>query len=70
VGTDSALANGIGREIIRAGLSNQDFIAHSTQGFEAYAASVEPFTPDAVAAICGISADAVVETHDRLVGRT
>ena len=61
VGTDIALANGIGREIIHAGLANQDFIDHSTQGFEAYAASVEPFTPDAVAAICGIPAEVVVE---------
>ena len=41
--------------------ANQGFIAHSTQGFEAYAASVEPFTPDAVAAICGIPPEAVVE---------
>ncbi len=61
VGTDIALANGIGREIIRAGLADQEFIAHSTQGFEAYAASVERFTPDAVAAICGIPPEAVVE---------
>ena len=61
VGTDIALANGIGREIIRAGLANQDFIAHATSGFEDYAASVEPFTPDAVADICGIPAEVVVE---------
>ena len=61
VGTDIALANGIGREIIRAGLANQSFIDRATQGFEAYADSVASFTPEAVAAICGIPAGVVVE---------
>ncbi len=61
VGTDIALANGMGREIIRAGLVHQDFVARATRGFEAYAASVESFTPEAVAAICGIPAEVVVE---------
>ncbi len=61
VGTDIALAGGIGREIIRAGLVNHDFVARATRGFEAYAASVDPFTPDAVATICGIPGEVVVE---------
>jgi formate dehydrogenase major subunit len=61
VGTDIALANGLAREIIHAGLVNADFIAHATQGYEEFAASVEPYTPEVVAGICGIPADAVVE---------
>ena len=44
VGTDVAMANAIGREIIAADLHNKDFIAHSSQGFEDYKAHVEPYT--------------------------
>ena len=39
VGSDIALANTIGREIIAAGLTNEAFIAHSTMDFDAYKAS-------------------------------
>ena len=35
VGSDIALANTVGREIIAAGLANQNFINHSTSGFDA-----------------------------------
>ncbi len=41
VGTDIALANAVGREIIAAGLANEAFINHATDGFEAYRDSVE-----------------------------
>ena len=34
VGSDIALANAIGREIIHAGLANAAFIEHATAGFE------------------------------------
>ena len=44
VGTDIALANAMGREIIAAGLRNREFIEHATSGFEDYRASVEPCT--------------------------
>ena len=44
VGSDVALANTIGREIIAAGLHDTAFVEHSTQGFEAYAEAVEPYT--------------------------
>ena len=44
VGSDIALANTIGREIIAAGLENQAFIDHATSGFEAYRHSVEHCT--------------------------
>jgi anaerobic selenocysteine-containing dehydrogenase len=44
VGTDIALANAMGREIITAGLANEAFIAHATTDFEAYRTGVEPYT--------------------------
>jgi predicted molibdopterin-dependent oxidoreductase YjgC len=61
VGTDIALANGIAREIIHAGLTNEEFIAHSTQGYEEFAASVEPYTLDVAAEITGVPAEAIRE---------
>lgn len=61
VGSDIALANGVAREIIHAGLTNDDFIAHSTTGFEEFKASVEPYTLDVVAGITGVPAEAIRE---------
>jgi formate dehydrogenase major subunit len=44
VGSDIALANAIGREIIAAGLENRAFIERATSGFDDYRAKVEPYT--------------------------
>ena len=44
VGSDIALANAIGREIIAAGLENRAFIDNATIGFDAYREGVEPYT--------------------------
>ena len=44
VGSDVALANAVGREIIAAGLENREFIEHATTGFESYRQNVEPYT--------------------------
>ncbi len=38
VGSDIALANAIGREILAAGLENREFIERATSGFESYRA--------------------------------
>jgi len=46
VGSDISLSNAIAREIIHAGLTNETVIANGTTGYEAYAASVEPYTLD------------------------
>jgi predicted molibdopterin-dependent oxidoreductase YjgC len=46
VGSDIALANAMGREILTAGLENPEFIARATSGFDEYRASVEPYTLD------------------------
>src|SRR5439155_1237634 len=47
VGTDIPLANGVGREIIAAGLADLEFVERATTDFEAYRESVEPWTLDA-----------------------
>jgi predicted molibdopterin-dependent oxidoreductase YjgC len=44
VGSDIALANAVGREIIAAGLENREFIEHATTGFDRYKKALEPYT--------------------------
>jgi formate dehydrogenase major subunit len=44
VGTDIALANAIGREVLEAGLENRQFIENATTGFDQYRSSVQPYT--------------------------
>lgn len=61
VGTDIALANAVGREIIHAGLVDHEFVARSTTGYAAYAAAVEPYTLEHAAAITGVPATAIAE---------
>jgi len=61
VGTDIAMANAVAREIIHAGLVNQSFIDHSTDGFEVYKESVEPYTLDVAEQITGVPAKAIRE---------
>jgi len=61
VGSDIALANALGREIIAAGLTDDAFIAHSTQGYEAYVAAVEPYTLERAEALTGVPAEAIGE---------
>jgi len=61
VGTDIALANAVGREIIAAGLHDESFIAISTQGFDDYRVAVEPYTLEHASAITGVPADAIRE---------
>ncbi len=61
VGTDIALANAIGREIIVNDWHNRDFIERATTGFEAYRQAVEPYTLERAAAITQVPADAIAE---------
>jgi formate dehydrogenase major subunit len=61
VGSDIALANAMGREIIHAGLHHREFVARATEGFDAYAAAVEPYTIDRAAEITGVPAAAISE---------
>jgi predicted molibdopterin-dependent oxidoreductase YjgC len=61
VGSDVALSNTIAREIIHEGLHNETFVARATEGFDAYAASVEPFTLDEGERLTRVPAEAIRE---------
>ncbi len=61
VGSDIALANAMGREILAAGLENRAFIERATTGFEEYRASVEPYTLERAEAITRVSAPLIRE---------
>jgi formate dehydrogenase major subunit len=61
VGSDIALSNAMAREIIHSGLHNRPFIANATEGFEEYAASVEPFRLEEGERLTGIPADVIRE---------
>ena len=61
VGTDVAMANAMGREIIAADLHNKAFIAHSSRGFDEYRAHVEPYTLAYAEEITGVPAEAIRE---------
>ncbi len=65
VGADIALANAVGREIIAAGLTNDEFIRRATVGFDQYAEAVDRYTLDYAAAKTGVPAGAIRElAHD------
>lgn len=61
VGSDIALANAMGREILAAGLANQAFITHATTDFEAYRAGVERYTLDYAERETGVPAELIRE---------
>ena len=61
VGSDIALANAIGREILVAGLANETFIAQATAGFEAYRAGVEAYTLEYAERETGVPASLIRE---------
>ena len=61
VGSDIALANAVGREIIAAGLQDQAFIDRATSDYEAYKAKVESYTLDYAERETGVPAEAIRE---------
>jgi len=61
VGSDIALANAVGREILVSGLENRSFIEHATSGLDRYRAAVEPYTLDHAERVCGVPADQIRE---------
>jgi formate dehydrogenase major subunit len=61
VGSDIALANAIGREIIVSGLEDEAFIARATDRYEAYRTSVWPYTLEYAQRETGVPADAIRE---------
>jgi formate dehydrogenase major subunit len=61
VGSDIALANAMGREIIVSGLTHDWFIQHATSGFDAYRECVEKYTLERAARETGVPAQAIRE---------
>jgi predicted molibdopterin-dependent oxidoreductase YjgC len=61
VGSDIALANAIGREIIAAGLEDKGFIERATSDYDAYRAKVESYTLEYAERETGVPADAIRE---------
>jgi formate dehydrogenase major subunit len=61
VGSDIALANAVGREILAAGLENREFVERATNGFEAYRAGIEPYTLEYAEQTTGVSASLIRE---------
>ncbi len=61
VGTDILMANAMGREIIAAGLVNEEFVRRATSGFEAYRAGVEPYTLERAERETGVPTAAIRE---------
>jgi formate dehydrogenase major subunit len=59
VGSDIALANAVGREIIAAGLHDEAFIERATADFDAYKAKVESYTLDYAERETGVPAEAI-----------
>ena len=53
-GTDVALFNGLAKIIMDEDLWDRDFVASRTEGFEAWEASLAPYTVDRVSALTGI----------------
>ena len=61
VGTDVPLACAVAREIIHSGLCDERFIERATDGYDAFAESVEPYTLAEGERLTGVPADAIRE---------
>ncbi len=61
VGTDIPLANAVAREIIAAGLVNEEFVARATLNYDELRESVEPWTLDEAERVTGVPAEAIRE---------
>jgi predicted molibdopterin-dependent oxidoreductase YjgC len=61
VGSDIALANTMGREIIAAGLMNRTFVERATIGFDEYRKTVERYTLEEGERITGVPRDLIRE---------
>src|SRR5207247_5650230 len=64
-GTDVAMLNGILNTIVGEGLYDRQYVEAQTANFKAFAEHIKDFTPEEMAAICGIPADTL-----RTVART
>jgi anaerobic selenocysteine-containing dehydrogenase len=58
-GTNQALMNGLIRELFVNGWIDESYVSAHTRGAEELRSTVEPWTPEAVAAVCGVEASDV-----------
>jgi predicted molibdopterin-dependent oxidoreductase YjgC len=61
VGSDIALANAIGHEIISAKLVNTEFVRNATSGYDEYLRCVEAYPPERAEGLTGIPAAVIRE---------
>ena len=60
-GTDVLLLNGMMHAILSENLQNQKFIDEHTEGFEAIRETLEKYSPETVAPLCGIAPEIIRE---------
>ncbi len=60
-GTDVALLNAMIHTIIEEGLTDRQYVQTHTEGFEQLAARTKDFSPEKMAAVCGIDAGTIRE---------
>jgi formate dehydrogenase alpha subunit len=60
-GTDVPVFSAMAHVILKEGLVNEAFIRERTEGFEAFAASMDKFTPGYAEAISGVPRDLIVQ---------
>jgi formate dehydrogenase alpha subunit len=60
-GTDVALFNAMARAILAEGLWDEAFVRTRTEGFEAWRAAVEPYTPEVAERLTGVPAADLVQ---------
>ena len=59
-GTDVAVLNGMAKAILDAGLDDHSFITARTEGFEAWRAGLDGYSPEYVESVSGVPADLLV----------
>ena len=60
-GSDVALLNAMLHTIIEEGLTDRQYVAAYTEGFEALRDRVKDFSPEAMAVLCGVDAETIRE---------
>lgn len=60
-GTDIPLLNALAHVIVREDLVDDDFVRRRVDGLDTYKTSVEPWTPERAAGICGVPAESIRE---------
>ncbi len=58
-GTDLGLLNGLAQAILEEGRWDRDFVARRTENFDAFRASVAPYTPEFVERLTGVPAEKI-----------